>query len=148
MTNNDPGWLTMVRNVIPWVRGVPGDLGRDLGGASGGREGLSYFRRKKRVIKQQNNGSKPCFQVPKVCPDTKGIVFIHIWYIWGHCDELQQRYLVKTQFGKKKSSEKKNIFSHFHRPPGAIFDWFLNFPETLGPRTQGLWKIAKKKLIL
>ena len=24
---------------------------------------------------QQNNGSKPCFYVPKVCPDPKGMIF-------------------------------------------------------------------------
>ena len=29
----------MVRNDIPWVRGVPGGLGRDPGGTSGRRGG-------------------------------------------------------------------------------------------------------------
>ena len=31
--------------------------------------------------------------------------------------------LAKTRFLKKR------IFSRFDRPPGAIFDWLLNFPE-------------------
>ena len=44
----------------------------------------------KRVIKQQNNGPKPWFKVPKVCPDPKGMVFTHLWGIWGHLDSLKQ----------------------------------------------------------
>ena len=36
-------------------------------------------------------------------------------------------------FSEKISFSEKitQIFSHFHRPPGATFDWFLNFPMTL-----------------
>ena len=30
---------------------------------------------RQKVIKQQNNGPKPWFKVPKVCPDPKGVVF-------------------------------------------------------------------------
>ena len=40
----------------------------------------------KREIKQQNNGPKSWFKVPKVCPDPKGMVFTHFWGIWGHLD--------------------------------------------------------------
>jgi len=54
-----------------------------------------------RVIKQQNNGPKPWFKAPKVCPDPKEMVFIHFWGIWGHLGALQQRYLVKMQYCKK-----------------------------------------------
>ena len=50
-------------------------------GGARGHQGASGGSRlppaPKRVIKQQNNGSKPWFKVPKVCPDQKGMVLIH-----------------------------------------------------------------------
>ena len=61
----------MTQDDIPGVvvapRG-PGGRQRAPGGA----------REPKRVIKQQNNGPKPWFKVPKVCPDPKGMVLIHL----------------------------------------------------------------------
>ena len=62
-------------------------------GASGG-SGVPPAR--KRVIKQQNNGPKPWFKVPKVCPDLWGMVLTHFWGIWGHLVAFNQRYLVST----------------------------------------------------
>ena len=63
----------MARDDIPGVRGVPG--------GPGGRQGAPWATRllptPKLVIKQQNSGSKPWLKVPKVCPDPKGIVFVH-----------------------------------------------------------------------
>ena len=47
MTDNDPGWVTMVSTDTPWVMGVPGGLWRDPGGTSGRQGALSYFRREK-----------------------------------------------------------------------------------------------------
>ena len=55
----------------------------------------------KRVIKQQNNDPKTWFKVPKVCPDPKGMVFTHLWGIWGHLGALKQLYLVKMPICKK-----------------------------------------------
>ena len=66
----------MVLDDIPGVMGAPGVHGgtREHHGASGG-SGVTPVQ--KRVIKQQNNGFKPWFEVPKVCPDPKGVVLIH-----------------------------------------------------------------------
>ena len=66
MTHNDPGGLTMIQDDIPGVMGPPGGPG-----------GSRLTPTPKRVIKQQNNGPKPWFKVPKVCPDPKGMVPIH-----------------------------------------------------------------------
>ena len=63
----------------------------------------------KREIKQQNNGPKSWFKVPKVCPDPKGMVFTHFWGIWGHLDGLKQPYLVKTPICQKPSFWEKMI---------------------------------------
>ena len=48
----------------------------------GGRRGSRQPLAPKRVIKQQNNGPKPWFKVPEVCPDPKGIAFIQFQGIW------------------------------------------------------------------
>ena len=69
------------------------------GGASGhqGAPGGSRLpSAPERVIKQQNNGPKPWFKVPKVCPDPWGMVLTHFWGIWGHLVAFNQRYLVST----------------------------------------------------
>ena len=66
MTHNDPGRLTMAQDDIPGVMGAPG-------GPGGSRLHLAP----KSVIKLQNNGPKPWFKVPKVCPDPKGMVLNH-----------------------------------------------------------------------
>ena len=54
-----------------------------------------------RVIKQQNNGPKPWFKAPKVCPDPKEMVFIHFWGIWGHLGAVKQCNILKTQYLSK-----------------------------------------------
>ena len=50
-------------------RGVPGHKGALMG------SGLPLVPES--VIKQQNDGHVPWLKVPKVCPDPKGMVFIH-----------------------------------------------------------------------
>ena len=85
MTHKDPGWLTMAQDDIPGVRGA-------LGTGHWWPGGTRLLLTPKRVIKQQNNGPKPWFKVPKVCPDPKGMVFIHFYGIWGHLYGLQQQY--------------------------------------------------------
>ena len=55
----------MAQDDIPGVRGPPG-------GPGGRQEAPGRWRllpAPKRVIKQQYNGPKPWFKVPKVCPD-------------------------------------------------------------------------------
>ena len=63
----------MAQDDIPGVMGAPG--------GPEGRQGAPGESRlppaPKTVIKQQNNGPKPWFEVPKVCPDPKGVVLIH-----------------------------------------------------------------------
>ena len=95
----DPWWPRMIEYGKGWHnRGQRGSRG--VRGGVRGHQGVLGATRllptPKWVIKQQNNGSKPWFKVPKVCSDPKGMVFIHFWGIWGHLDALQQRYLVKT----------------------------------------------------
>ena len=63
----------MAQDVIPWVMGAPGGPG----GCQGAPGESSLPPAPKTVIKQQNNGPKPWFKVPKVCPDPKGMVFTH-----------------------------------------------------------------------
>ena len=111
----DQTWPKMTQN--DWL--CPGMTYQRSGGHQGVRggarghqgapEGSMVPPAPKRVIKQQNNGPKPWFKVPKVCPDPKGMVLIHFWCIWGHLDALQQRYLVKTQYCQKPGSRKKFI---------------------------------------
>ena len=60
----------MAQDDIPGVMGAPGGPG----GRKGVPGGLG-------VMKQQNDDPKPWFKVPKVCPDPKGMVFIHFWGI-------------------------------------------------------------------
>ena len=60
----------MTQDDIPEVMGAPG--------GAGGRQGGSRLPpAPKREIKQQNNGPKSWFKVPKVCPDPKGMAFTH-----------------------------------------------------------------------
>ena len=47
---------------------------------------------------QQNNGPKPWFKVPKVCP--------------GHLDALKQPYLVKTPICQKPGFRKINLYPY------------------------------------
>ena len=63
----------MTKDDIPGVMGAPG--GRQ--GAQGAPGGSRLPPAPKREIKQQNNGPKSWFKVPKVCPDPKGMVFTH-----------------------------------------------------------------------
>ena len=58
----------MVWDDIPWVIGAPGGPG-GVQEAPGGFRGSGVPKAPKRAIKQQNNGPKPWFKVPKVCPD-------------------------------------------------------------------------------
>merc|ERR1712208_64653 len=37
-------------------------------------------------------------------------------------------YLVKKPICQKQGFM-KNLYTRFHRPPGAIFEWFCNFPH-------------------
>ena len=94
MTDYGPGWHTRGQGATRGSRGAPG--------------GWRLLPAPKRVIKQQNNGPKPWFKVPKVCPDLKGMVFTHLWCIWGHLGALKQHYLVKLQYHQKPHFRKKN----------------------------------------
>ena len=47
----------------------------------------------------ENNGPK--IKAPKVCPDPKGMVFIHFRGICGHLGAVKQCYIVKTQYCQK-----------------------------------------------
>ena len=100
----------MAQDDISGVMGAPGGPGGRQGyqGAPGGSR---LPPAPKRVIKQQNNGPKPWFKVPKVCPDPKGMVFTHLWGIWGHLDALKQPYIVKMPICQKTGFRKKFIQS-------------------------------------
>ena len=150
MTHNDPEWLTMTQDDIPGVLGAPGGPGGHQGvqGGARGHQGAPGGSRlplaPKRVVKQQNNGPKPWFKVPKVCPDPKGMVFTHFWDIWGHLGALKQSYLVKLQYHQKRLFKKKIVWQ-LRRPPGANFDWFHNFPITMGMSwSLENWEISQK----
>ena len=100
-------WLIMTQYDWQWPRmtyqgswGHPGVQG-GARGHQGAPEGSMVPPAPKRVIKQQNNGPKPWFKVPKVCPDPKGMVLIHFWGIWGLLGALKQRYLVKMPICQK-----------------------------------------------
>ena len=82
MTDYGPGWHTRGQGATRGSRGAPG--------------GWRLLPAPKRVIKQQNNGPKPWFKVPKVFPDLWGMVLTHFWGIWGHLVAFNQRYLVST----------------------------------------------------
>ena len=100
-------WLIMTQDDWLWPRMTyQGSWGHQgvQGGARGhqGAPGGSWLPlAPKRVIKQQNNDPKPWFKVPKVCPDPKGMVFTHLWGIWGHLGALKQLYLVKMPICQK-----------------------------------------------
>ena len=133
MIHDDLGWLNMAQDAIPGVRGAPG--------GPGGARGSRLPPTPKRVIKQQNNDSKPWFKVPKVCHDPKGMVSTHFWCIWGHLSALQQRYLLPegTYVGYPLA---KNFIQSFPQPNFTIWLGFLAIFHT-PPCTQGVWKIAK-----
>ena len=101
MTDYDPGWHTRGHGGTRWCRGAPG-------GTRGRQGGSRLPPAPKKEIKQQNNGPKSWFKVPKVCPDPKGMVFTHFWDIWGHLGALKQSYLVKLQYHQKRLFKKKN----------------------------------------
>ena len=103
MTDYGPGWLTMAQDDIPGVRGPLGVPG----GRQGAPGGWRLLPAPKRVIKQQYNGPKPWFKVPKVCPGPWGMVLIHFWGIWGHLVALNQWYLVKTLICQKNRFSEK-----------------------------------------
>ena len=92
----------MVWDDIPGVIGAPGGPGGVQGrGHQGTSGGSGVPPTPKRVIKQQNNGPKPWFKAPKVCPDPKEMVFIHFWGIWGHLGAVKQCNILKTQYLSK-----------------------------------------------
>ena len=98
MTQDDWLWSRMTYQGSWGHQGIQGAPGARHQGVPGGSR---IPPAPKRVIKQQNNDHKPWFEVPKVCPDPKGMVFTHFWGIWGHLDGLQQRYKVKTSICQK-----------------------------------------------
>ena len=104
MTQDDWLWPRMTYQGSWGHQGVQGGARGHQGVPGGSRIPLAP----KRVIKQQNNDPKPWFKVPKVCPDLKGMVFTHLWCIWGHLGALKQRYLVKLQYRQKPHFRKKN----------------------------------------
>ena len=116
-------WLIMTQDDWLWPRMTyQGSWGHQgvQGGARGhqGAPGGSWLPlAPKRVIKQQNNGPKPWFKVPKVCPDPKGMVFTHFWGIWGHLGALKQRYLVKTPICQKTGFGKIYLNDNCSRHP-------------------------------
>ena len=62
-----------------------------------------------------------------MCPDPKGMVFIHFYGIWGHLDGLQQRYLVK-----KPKVENLGLGSF----------WITGLPQTKRCRNLGVLKFS------
>ena len=85
MTQDDWLWPRMTYQGSWGHQGVQGGARGHQGVPGGSRIPLAP----KRVIKQQNNDPKPWFKVPKVCPDPKGVVFTHLWGIWGHLGALK-----------------------------------------------------------
>ena len=127
MTHNDPGWLTIVQDDIPGVRGAPGGPGGPQGAPGGSRLPPTP----KRVIKQQNNDPKPWLKVPKVCCDPKGVVFTQNCGIWGHLDALQQQYSENANSSKTRSEE--NFYTIVSTAKFYyMIRFFGNFPHPLG----------------
>ena len=124
MTDYDPGWHTRGHGGTRGSRGAPG-------GTRGCPGGSRIPPAPKRVIKQQNNDPKPWFKVPKVCPDPKGVVFTHLWGIWGHLGALKQRYLVKKPICEKPGFWKKIILTLYTECWVQFLEWFDNFPHTV-----------------
>ena len=142
-------WLIMTQDDWLWPRMTyQGSWGHQgvQGGARGHQGPPGGFRvplAPKRLIKQQNNGPKPWFKVPKVCPDPKGIVLIHFWGIWGHISALKQRYLVKTSICQKPDFGKIYL-----DPPstGHLEQKFIRFAIFHQyTYTQDWWKILKNQ---
>ena len=113
MTDYGPGWHTRGQGA---TRGAPG-----------GARGVEATPGAKRVIKQPNNGPKPWFNVPKVCPDPWGMVLFRFWGIWGHLVALNQRYLVKTPICKK---------------PGFLKKIIPAFPQTTWSKNRHFWEFS------
>ena len=98
-----------------------------------------------RVIKQQNNGPKPWFKAPKVCPDPKEMVFIHFWGIWGHLGAVKQCYIVKWQYCQKPGF-KKSFIQSLPQTTGCNFLVVLQFSRDLDiPRVSG--KLPKNTIL-
>ena len=124
MTDNDLGWHTRGHGGTRGSRGAPGGTRGHQGAPGGSWLPLTP----KRVIKQQNNDPKPWFKVPKVCPDPKGMIFTHLWGIWGHLCALKQRYLVKSRYCQKPHFRQKKI-SRLRRWNDTTFGPFQIFPK-------------------
>ena len=130
MTDYGPGWHTRGQGATRGSRGAPG--------------GWRLLPAPKRVIKQQNNGPKPWFKVPKVCPDPWGMVLTHFWGIWGHLVAFNQRYLVTTPICHKPGFLKIEI-APLTQPNFAKWSWFL----AIFPRRKTIFlcgKIAKRMI--
>ena len=123
MTQNDWLWPRMTYQGSWGHQGVQGGARGHQGAPGGSRLPPAP----KREIKQQNNGPKSWFKVPKVCPDPKGMVFTHFWDL-GPFGCIKTAIFSESANSSKTRFQEKKIFSRFHRPPGAIFDWFRNFP--------------------
>ena len=114
-------------------------------GHQGAPEGSRVPPAPKRVIKQQNNGPKPWFKVPKVCPDPKGMVFTHFWGIWGHLDALKQPYLVKKPICQKPGFRKKIIHSF---PQTTRCNFLMVSQFSIPPKVPTRYGKLPKNLIL
>ena len=143
-------WLIMTQDDWLWPRMTyQGSWGHQgVQGGARGCQGVPGGSRippaPKRVIKPQNNDPKPWFKVPKVYPDLKGMVFTHLWCIWAHLGALKQRFIVKLRYRQKPHLRKKTVWQ-LRRPPGANFDWFRNFPITIGmSRSLENWETSQK----
>ena len=139
MTQNDWLWPRMTYQGSWGHQGVQGGARGHQGAPGGSRLPLAP----KRVVKQQNNGPKPWFKVPKVCPDPKGMVFTHFWGIWGHLGALKQWYLVKMPICQKPGFGKIYL-----DPPstGHLEQKFIRFAIFHQyTYTQDWWKILKNQ---
>jgi len=143
-------WLIMTQYDWQWPRmtyqgswGHPGVQG-GARGHQGAPEGSMVPPAPKRVIKQQNNGPKPWFKVPKVCPDPKGMVLIHFWGIWGLLGALKQRYLVKMPICQKPGFGKIYLEYNCSGPLKQKIILFRFFQQYSG--TKYCWKNPKSMI--
>ena len=134
----------MVQDDIPGVMGAPGGPGGRQGAPGGLRGVLGTPQCQKRVIKQQNNGPKPWFKVPKVCPDPKGMVLIHFSGIWDHLGALKQRYLVKTPICQKNQDLGKFTFTPLPQGTWSKKWYFFEFLQLISD-TKDCWKNLKNQ---
>ena len=141
MTQNDWLWPRMTYQGSWGHQGVQGGARGHQGAPGGSRLPPAP----KREIKQQNNGPKSWFKVPKVCPDPKGMVFTHFWGIWGDLDGLKQPYLVKMPICQKPSFREKMILP-LTQTTGCNFWMVSQFSTTPKvPRVCG--KLPKKTIM-